>query len=68
VYLKLLKGKEGARMNKTFITIIMVITAFLLLPFNMHAQSDQKSAATPPISQALVPEGEFEVKLADALK
>jgi hypothetical protein len=66
MYLKLLKRKEGAHMNKIFIT--MITMTFLLLPLNMHAQSDQKSAATPPISQALVPEGEFAVKLASALK
>ncbi len=46
----------------------MTIMALLLLSLNAYAQSDQKSAGSPPISQALVPEGDFALKLATALK
>ena len=66
MYLKLLKRKEGARMNKIFIT--MITMAFLLLPLNMSAKSEQNSTAAPAISQALVPEGTFALKLATALR
>jgi hypothetical protein len=53
-------------MNK--IAITMFAMAFLLLPLNSYAQSEQTSAGTPPISQALIPEGDFAVKMASALK
>ncbi|MGO9090689.1 MAG: hypothetical protein ACLQGU_08455 [bacterium] len=46
----------------------MTIMAFLLLSLNAYAQSDQKSAGTPPVSQTLIPEGDFALKLATALK
>ena len=48
--------------------VIMTITAFLLLSLNAYVQSDQKSAGTPPVSQTLIPEGDFALKLATALK
>jgi hypothetical protein len=60
------RRKEGAHMRKIFIT--MIIMALLLLPFYVYAQSDQKSAGAPPISQTLVPEGDFAFKLATTLK
>jgi len=66
MYLKLLKRKEGARMNK--ILIAMITIAILLLPLNISAQSEQNSTAAPAISQALVPEGTFALKLATALR
>ena len=50
------------------ILIIMTALASLLMPFTVYPQSDQKSAGAPPISQALVPEGDFALKLAAALK
>jgi len=53
-------------MNKIFITVITV--ALFLLPLNLYAQSEQTSTGAPPISQALIPEGDFAVKLASALK
>ena len=46
----------------------MTALALLLMPFTVYPQSDQKSAGAPPISQALVPEGDFALKLAAALK
>jgi hypothetical protein len=53
-------------MSKPFVMIIVV--AFLLLSLNAEAQPDQMSAGSPPISQALVPQGDFALKLAAALK
>jgi len=48
--------------------VIMTIMAFLLLSLNAYALPDQKSASTPPVSQTLIPEGDFALKLATALK
>jgi hypothetical protein len=53
-------------MNK--ILIAMIAMAFLMLPLNIYAQSDQKLAGVPPVSQPLVPEGDFALRLASALK
>ena len=53
-------------MGKLF--VMVTIMAFLLLSLNAQAQPDQKSAGSPPISQTLVPEGDFALKLATALK
>ena len=49
--------------------LLMVVMAFslLLLPLGVDAQLDQKSAI-PPVSQSLVPEGDFALKLVAALK
>ncbi len=47
---------------------IGLVFALLLIPFAAYPQSDQRSAGSPPISQALVPEGDFAIKLATALK
>ncbi|HVP77297.1 MAG TPA: hypothetical protein VMV04_05340 [Thermodesulfobacteriota bacterium] len=52
-------------MKKIFVG--MMILTLLLLPLRAYTQSDQKSAI-PPVSQSLVPEGEFALKLAAALK
>ncbi len=48
--------------------VMMTIMALLLLSLNAYPQSDQKSAGAPPISQALVPEGDFALRLATVLK
>jgi hypothetical protein len=48
--------------------IIVAALALLLMPFAAYSQSDQESAGAPPVSQALVPEGDFALKLAPALK
>ncbi len=46
----------------------MITMALLLLPLNLYAQSEQTSTGAPGISQALVPEGDFALKLVSALK
>ena len=48
--------------------VMMTIMALFLLSLNTYAQSDEKPTGTPPISQTLVPEGDFALKLATALK
>ena len=53
-------------MNK--LLIIVMALGLVLMPFTVYPQSDQKPAGTPPISQTLVPEGDFALKLATALK
>jgi hypothetical protein len=50
------------------ILTVMTALALLLMPFTVYSQSGQKSAGAPPISQALVSEGDFALKLAAALK
>jgi hypothetical protein len=52
-------------MKRVFIA--MITLALLLLPLAVYAQSDQGSEKTPPVSQALVPEGDFALKLAPSL-
>jgi uncharacterized membrane protein YgcG len=47
--------------------IIVMVFSLLLMPLGVYAQLDQKSA-TPPVSQSLVPEGDFALKLVAALK
>jgi hypothetical protein len=59
--------KEEARMKKVIIAMISI--AFLLVPHIVYPQSEQTgSKAPPPVSQQLVPEGTFALKLAPALK
>jgi hypothetical protein len=53
-------------MNK--LLIIVMALGLVLMPFTVYPQSDQKPTGTPPISQTLVPEGDFALKLATALK
>lgn len=48
--------------------IIVVALSLFLMPFTVYPQSDQKSAGTPPVSQVLVSEGDFAMKLATALQ
>ena len=48
--------------------IIMMSFALLVIPFSIYGQSAQESAGAPPVSQTLVPEGQFALKLATALK
>ena len=45
----------------------MISIALLLLPFAVYAQSAESSKGAPPVSQVLVPEGDFALKLAPAL-
>ena len=51
-------------------SMLLVITAIglLLMPFAVSAQSEQNPKETPPISQPLIREGDFALKLVDALK
>jgi hypothetical protein len=53
-------------MNK--LLIIVMALGLVLMPFTVYPQSDQKPTGTPPISQTLVPEGDFALRLATALK
>ena len=48
--------------------IIAMALGLLLMPFTVYPQSDQKPTGAPPVSQALVSEGDFALKLAAALK
>ena len=52
-------------MKKLLMTIISI--ALLLLPLAVYAQSENSSKEAPPVSQALVPEGDFALKLATSL-
>jgi hypothetical protein len=47
---------------------ILIVSVLLLMPRATIAQSEQTTAASPPLSQPLVREGDFASKLADALK
>src|SRR4030067_1646348 len=53
-------------MRKLFIVIVTV--ALLTLPLGVYAQSDQMPSGAPPVAQTLIREGDFAVKLAEALK
>ena len=50
------------------ILIITMALVLVLMPFAVYPQSEQTSAGAPPISQTLVSEGDFALKLAAALK
>jgi hypothetical protein len=58
-------SKGGSQMKKLLVGIMVL--SLLLLPFGVYAQLDQKSAI-PPVSQSLVSEGDFSLKLVAALK
>ena len=53
-------------MKKVLVAIISI--GLLLMPLAVYAQSDWILSAVPPVSQALVPEGDFALKLATVLK
>ena len=53
-------------MKKVLLTIISIV--FLLVPGMAYTQSGQFTSSAPPVSQPLVPEGNFAVKLVTALK
>lgn len=46
----------------------MISVSFFLMPAMAGAQAGDKSTSPPPVKQALIPEGFFAIKLADALK
>jgi hypothetical protein len=52
---------------KDLIAMAMVL-GLIITPFVAYAQSEQAAAEAPPVSQQLVPEGDFALKLATALK
>ena len=51
-------------MKKLFVR--MVLASFLLMPVMAGAQTGDRTAGLPPVQQALIPEGFFAIKLADA--
>jgi hypothetical protein len=53
-------------MKKVLVTMISI--AFLLVPAMAYTQSEKLPSNAPPISQPLVPEGDFALKLVTALK
>ena len=53
-------------MKKVLVTMISIV--FLLVPAMAYTQSEQLASNTPPVSQPLVPEGVYALKLATALK
>jgi hypothetical protein len=48
--------------------VAMISLAFLLVPAMVYTQSEQLASNAPPVSQPLVPEGDFALKLAMGLK
>lgn len=47
---------------------IMLASSLMILPFAVYGQSEQTASNIPPVSQSLVPEGDFALKLVPALK
>lgn len=47
---------------------IAIAFSLMLMPFAVYAQSEQTATKTPPVSQPLVPEGDFALKLVSTLK
>lgn len=60
--------KRGGDKMKTLFIILMILTAFVLAPVLVNAQTDQPAVAGPPLSQPLVREGTLATKLADVFK
>jgi hypothetical protein len=52
-------------MKKVFMAMISMV--LLLLPLAVYAQSENSSKEAPPVSQALIPEGDFALKLVPAI-
>jgi hypothetical protein len=52
---------------KSLFLMIVVLMFFVFVPTMLAAQTDQASVVNPPISQPLIREGTFAVRLADAL-
>jgi hypothetical protein len=47
---------------------VMLAFSLMILPFAVYGQSEQTASNVPPVSQSLVPEGDFALKLVPALK
>ena len=52
---------------KKLLTAIVIFGMFMM-PFAVYAQSDQQATQAPPVGPPLVREGDFAMKLVDALK
>ena len=53
-------------MKKLFTMIVTF--GLLLVPFVVYGQSEQTATNAPPVGQALTPEGDFALRLVEALK
>jgi hypothetical protein len=60
-------GMEEPKMKNGFITLAISMALVLMSALAANAQTDQTSTS-PPLSQPLVREGDFAMKLADSLK
>jgi hypothetical protein len=49
------------------LAVVILAVSLSLLPFVVYAQSGRPAAKAPPVEQALVPEGDFALKLVEAL-
>jgi hypothetical protein len=56
------------RSRSVFTVFLLILGVLLLIPVEAIAQSEQPATGKPPIAQPLVREGDFAVKLVDALK
>ncbi len=54
--------------SSLFRAFIIIVGVFLFIPAVATAQSEQTTAANPPIAQPLIREGDFAADLAEALK
>ena len=63
----LLERKEGANMGK--LLVILMALSLMIVPFAVYGQSKQAASnSPPPVSQQLVPEGDFALKLVTVLR
>jgi len=53
---------------KKLITGVIIILGMLMMPLVVYAQSEQTTTQAPPVASTLVREGDFAMKLVDALK
>jgi hypothetical protein len=50
------------------LAVVILAIGLSLFPFVAYGQSEQSASKAPPVEQALVPEGDFALKLVEALK
>ncbi len=53
---------------KKLIAGVIIILGMLMMPLAVYAQSEQTTTQAPPVASTLVREGDFAMKLVDALK
>ena len=53
---------------KKLIAGVIIILGMLMMPLVVYAQSEQTTTQAPPVAPTLVREGDFAMKLVDALK